>query len=143
MPDFTVKIEDAELTRLIAESPEMGDKFVRALAFQVQGRAQELAPVLYGVLKNSIFTKTSKSDGYSAAVAAANGAAVASGREAPIIPDPTPAAKKGVAYVAPSVEYAYWQEFGTSKMAAQPYMSPAVEMVTQNEAEQIAKDVIK
>jgi HK97 gp10 family phage protein len=36
------------------------------------------------------------------------------------------------AYVAPGVNYAYFQEFGTSKMAAHPFLTPAVEKADED-----------
>lgn len=135
--EVRVTTDFAELDRLLATMPEKRDEFVRAVAFRVQGRAQEIAPVLTGALKNSIFTKTTRYNGYGEAVMAALGSNV----KASISDDPTPMAQTGVAYVAPAVEYAYWVEFGTSRRAAHPYLLPALEMVATHEAKDIAREV--
>lgn len=40
--------------------------------------------------------------------------------------------------VGSNVEYSVYQEFGTSKMEAQPHLRPAVEQVMRSEADQLA-----
>jgi hypothetical protein len=131
---MTTTLDDDVLDRLIKGQPERADRFISALAFRLEGYAKDFAPVMYGALKNSIFTRTSKTDGLSAAIAAAlaKNPAVTCG-------DPTPGTPPlGTAYVAPSVDYALWQEIGTSRMAAQPYMTPAVER-TNGDIPELAK----
>ena len=45
---------------------------------------------------------------------------------------------KLVGVVQAGMEYAYWVEFGTSKMPARPYLTPAVEANKQNLLDTIA-----
>ena len=70
-------------------------KAVRKAAFDVQARAQSIAPVDTGALRNSISTSVSG-----------------------------PSAEVG-----PTVHYGVYLEYGTSRMAPQPYRSPALEQV--------------
>jgi HK97 gp10 family phage protein len=123
-----IKIDTEVLDRLIKESPEMVDKAVRATAFGVEADAKMLAAVDTGAMRASIFTVTSKSNGFGAASSAAS-----SKRPDAEINDPTPGKPPLMtAYVAPGVNYAYYVEFGTGKMAAQPFMTPAVEKADDN-----------
>jgi HK97 gp10 family phage protein len=75
----------------------------------VTSEAKSLAPVDMGLLRNSIMYKTgAKSGGNS------------DGRELTVEP------KVYEGYVGSNTEYATYQEFGTFKMEAQPYLRPAV-----------------
>lgn len=113
----TIKLDTAVLDRLIAKSPEMMDKAVRATAFDVEGVAKQGAAVDTGAMRASIFTKTHQGSNMPAGVP---GDAELS--------DPTPGTPPLMtAYVAPGVNYAYWVEFGTTRMSAQPFLTPAVE----------------
>lgn len=121
--DFNVVIDTKKLDALIAKSPEMVDKAIVATAFDVAGLAAEFAPLQTGALKASIFVKTHSSNGFSAAESAASGM----NPEAEIH-DPTPDTPPLMtAYVAPGMNYAAYQEFGTSRMPAHPFLTPAVE----------------
>jgi HK97 gp10 family phage protein len=112
-----IKIDTKKLDELIAKSPEMVDKAIRSTTFDVEGNAKSAAAVDTGAMKASIFTKTSKGSNMPSSVP---GDAE--------LNDPTPDTPPLMtAYVAPGVNYAAYVEFGTSKMAAQPFMTPAVE----------------
>lgn len=106
-----VKLDTKGLEALIKTSPEQVDTAVRATAFQVQGIAQMLSPVATGANRNSIYTKTSKGN-------------VGSPGE---LGDILPAVGLGEAVIGPSMEYSFFLEFGTSRMAARPYLTPAAE----------------
>lgn len=106
-----VKLDTSGLDALIKTSPEQIDAAVRATAFGVQAIAQALSPYLTGANKNSIYAKTSK------------GNIGTPGDLGDVLPE----AQIGEAYVGPSMEYSYYLEYGTSKMAARPYMTPAAE----------------
>jgi HK97 gp10 family phage protein len=108
---ITVKLDTSKLEALIKDAPEQIDAAVRATAFQVQAIAQGLSPVLTGANRNSIYTKTSKG---------VNGSPGELG-------DILPSASIGEAYVGPSMEYSAFLEYGTSRMAARPYLTPAAE----------------
>ena len=108
---ITVKLDTSGLDRLIQTAPEQVDKAVRATAFQVQGIAQMLSPVLTGANRSSIYTKTSK------------GTSGTPGAAGDVLPD----VGMGEAVIGPSMEYSAFLEYGTSKMGARPYLTPAAE----------------
>lgn len=117
-----VVIDTAVLDKLIKESPEMVDKAIRMTAFDIEAIAKSLAAVDTGAMRDSIFTKTSMGSNMPSSVIG--------DRE---LHDPTPGEPPLMtAYIAPSVNYAYWVEFGTGKMAAQPFMTPAVEKADES-----------
>lgn len=111
------------LDAIVRDCDKKAEQILRKLAFEVEGKAKQLAPYDTTALRNSIYTQTDKYDGYDKAVSE-----VASKRpDAKVHRNPKPG--KGEAIVGPCVEYGIYQEFGTSKMAAQPYMTPAVEAI--------------
>lgn len=111
------------LDAIVRDCDKKAEQILRKLAFEVEKTAKQLAPYETTALRNSIYTQTDKYDGYDKAVSE-----VASKRpDAKVHRNPKPG--KGEAIVGPCVEYGIYQEFGTSKMAAQPYMTPAVEAI--------------
>lgn len=70
---------------------------LRKTAFDIEADARALAPVDTGALRGSISTSFA-GDGRSGSM---------------------------TAEIGPTVDYGIWQEYGTSVMAAQPYMTPA------------------
>jgi HK97 gp10 family phage protein len=135
----TVKADTAALDALITSCPERADEFVRAMAFTCEAFAKDYSAVDTGAQKNGIFTKTSQSSGFDVAAQKAIDSAAERGKDIQVS-DPTPDAETGIAYVAPSTEYSVWQEFGTSKMAAHPFLYPAMEQAAAR-AEELAKKV--
>jgi HK97 gp10 family phage protein len=118
-----IKLDTAELDRIMKNLSINRDQMVRKIAFEVQDAAKQLAPVDTSALQNSIYTVTAEADGYGAAsgeAKSANGNALTA---------PHPAPKTGAAHVGPCVDYAEYVELGTSRMAAQPFLVPAVEQV--------------
>jgi HK97 gp10 family phage protein len=120
----TFHLDMSKLIEIIGALPERADKVVRKTAFEVEAAAKVLAPVDTGALKNSIYTVTSKSDGFSAAMGAADELRPGS-VAGPIPEDP----ERGQAFVGPCVNYGIYVELGTHKMAAQPYLYPALAQV--------------
>jgi HK97 gp10 family phage protein len=121
-------IDTRELDRIAANSDKTAEQILRRLAFEVEADAKQMAPIDTGALRNSIYTVTEKSDGYGDASGKAMGSAWKKAgqiRET----EPHPAPGKGEARVGPCVNYAEYQEFGTSKMPAHPYLIPALEKV--------------
>lgn len=114
MPRPSVTIDTSGINRILRNLPGNRDQLVRRIAFEVEARAKQKAPVDTGALRASIYTRTSK------------GSEQAPGTQE------LPAPEKGVAHVGPSVEYGIYQELGTSDMAPQPYLGPAVAEVRAN-----------
>jgi HK97 gp10 family phage protein len=124
-----VVIDTEKLDLLVAQFPTMVDKAIRATAFDVAGNAAGPGiAVDTGAMRASIFTKTHQGSNYSDAASAAQ-----SLRPEAEIDDPTPTdCPLMTAYIAPGVNYAYFQEFGTSKMAAHPFLTPAIEKADED-----------
>ena len=116
MPENFI-LDDAKLRELIQKAPDMVDEAIRATAFDVEAQAKALAAVDTGAMRSSIFTKTSKGSNAPSSLPG----------DVEFV-DPTPGdPEKMKAYIAPGVEYAGFVEFGTSKQAAQPFLTPAIE----------------
>ncbi len=82
-------------------------------AVKVTAQAKSLAPIDLGELKGSIMWKTAKADGLHT--------------EGNKLSEPV----KGLsAIVGTATEYGIYQEFGTRKMAPQPFLTPAANIVT-------------
>lgn len=100
-------------------------KVVRKAAFDIQRIAMQNAPVDLGALKGSIYVVTHKSSTYDAAVNAAESA----NPQVELLPEVERPANDRTAFVAVGVTYGIYQEFGTTKMPAHPYLTPAAELV--------------
>jgi HK97 gp10 family phage protein len=118
-----VKLDTKVMDELIRMTPENADKALRATAFQVEGIAKGGSPVLTGANRNSIYTKTSK------------GNHGTPGDMGDILPN----VSQGEAVVGPSMEYSAFLEFGTSRMAPRPYLTPAAEQAPALFEENIKK----
>lgn len=116
------------------------DKLVRATAFKVEAGAKVRAPVDTGMLKNSIYSATSRGSAGGAANVAAYQESYTTQRQRtgsrrkgiqgimrrkvfPVIG----AQPLGTAVVAVGAEYGAWVEYGTRHRPAHPYLIPAVE----------------
>lgn len=121
---ITTKLDMRGLERLQRELMPKAEALVEKTAFDVQGQAQNRAPVDTGALKASHYTVTRRGGDDLNAVRALVAQLAGPGVSVVAIPRPT---DDLVAHVGPSVEYAIFQELGTSKMGAQPFLVPAVE----------------
>lgn len=126
MSDFTttnITLDTTRLDEIMGKLDLTLDRILVRFAFGIEAEAKMNAPVDTSALRNSIYTVTTQGeDGYNAAAAAAEGARPGVKTEALPVPSaPT------VAHVGPCVEYAGFVELGTSRMAAEPYLVPAVE----------------
>lgn len=126
--DAKITMDLTKLEKLLKNSPEHFDKAIRATGFQVEAKAKTLAPVDTGALRNSIHTVTHDDSTFSQAVGRIQKRkkSRAAAERAVEIPKPD---KPMVARVGPGMEYGIYLEFGTSRMAARPYMFPAVQGV--------------
>lgn len=122
-PQITYTLDTTRLNRILKNLPGKTEDNNRAIAFRIEGEAKVKAPVDTGALQNSIYTVCGDKDGYRAAStkvrernpkAATNSLPKPSGHDA---------------HVGPSVNYGFYQEFGTRRMSAQPYLVPAVRAV--------------
>ena len=128
-------LDDSRLRELIEKSPEKVDAAIRETAFDAEAIAKANAAVDTGAMRASIFTKTSQGDNYGEA----ENDALEHNPDVTTL-DPTPGVPPLMtAYVAPGVKYAGFVEFGTSKMAAQPFMTPAIEKAEESFARHIAE----
>lgn len=119
------KLDTRELDRIMRQSGLKARQVVKRFAFKVEGYAKMNAKVATGAMKNSIYTVADGYNGYASAAAQAR----SKNSEIETVPIPTPATKD-IAHVGPCVDYGVFVEFGTSKMAAQPYLIPAVEQAS-------------
>ena len=95
---------------------EGNDKALLTLVTRVASQAKALAPVDLGQLKNSIMGRVEKQDfGFN------------QGGKKQAIYLISPKAKQGEGYVGSNLLHAIYNEFGTRKMAAQPFLRPAIE----------------
>lgn len=90
-------------------------------AFDVQAQAQSRAPVATGFLKSSIYVRTETMSTY--------GTGVGEGAHGSYLLPEVEAPDGYNAYVAVGANYGQFIEYGTSKMAAQPYLIPAADAV--------------
>ena len=133
--DLSFTLDTKMLDAIVRDSDKKGEQILRKLAFEVEGKAKQLAPYDTTALRNSIYTQTDKVDGYDAAVSE-----VASKRpDVKVHRNPKPG--KGEAIVGPCVEYGAAVEFGhrtkpfkksygaQNFVPAHPYMTPAVEAI--------------
>ena len=120
----TFKFDTTELDRIMKVLDKNMDDIGTAIAFEIEANAKVRAPVMTSALRNSIYTVTKKEDGYASATTAAG----SKNKTATFNRHPTPTGDT-IANVGPAVDYAEYQEYGTSKMAAHPFMFPAVEYV--------------
>jgi HK97 gp10 family phage protein len=111
-----ITLDAGELDRIAKEMGRNKRDIVKAIAFEIERMAAQLAPKDTSSLANSIHTRLQ--DGGSSPQAPTNGAQMED------LPDPT---GDVLAIVGSGVEYAAYQEFGTVHMASQPYLGPAVE----------------
>lgn len=94
-------------------------KAVRKASFDVQALAQTRAPVDTGFLKSSIYTVTHNSSTYGQGLQG----------ESTLLPEIDKPADDLTAFVAVGANYGAYVEYGTSRMAAQPYFHPAFDAV--------------
>lgn len=92
-----VKLDTRKLDKIAKDAPSTADGIVRKWAAVIAGDAARDAPVETGALRNSILANSPQ--------------------------------KMGPEYyrVQDGVEYGIWQEIGTARMRARPFLTPAVE----------------
>jgi HK97 gp10 family phage protein len=122
----TFKLDTRELDKIIRNMDGNKNKVGKLLGFELEAEAKKRAPRLTSAMSNSIYTVTKDYDGYSNA----SGAAMQANPKAETQPHPKPTGNV-LARVGPCVNYAEFVEFGTSRQSAQPYLTPAAEVIAQ------------
>lgn len=117
-----VKLDTKELDRIAAQLDTNRTRICVRFAFQAEGLMKQLAVKDTSAMANSVYTVTKDDDGYSQAA----GDAHAKRPNVETEPHPKPEGNI-IARVGPCVNYAGYVEFGTSKMAAQPFVGPSIE----------------
>lgn len=115
-----VMLDTRVLDQILATCDTNAENVCTRVALLVEQDAKMNAPYDTGALSASISTTTRTGDG------GGEGAALAANPKAMTVSLPKPAAPY-YAVVGPCVEYGIYQEFGTSRMAAHPYLLPAVD----------------
>jgi HK97 gp10 family phage protein len=126
MSEVTFKLDTRELDRIVRQMDGNKNKVGKLLGFELEAEAKKRAPRLTSAMANSIYTVTKDYDGY----ANASGAARQANPKAETEMHPKPSGNV-MARVGPCVNYAEFVEFGTSRQAAQPFLTPAAEVVFQ------------
>lgn len=103
-------------------------KGILTTCINVMTNAKTITPVDEGRLRNSIMYKILKKKG-----GFNNSGGEKANKE--ITPEP----KKLEGYVGSNTEYSIYQEFGTRKMRAQPFLRPAIEFVRTGNRDEILK----
>jgi HK97 gp10 family phage protein len=111
----SVIIDDRKLTAIIRNSGTNARQAIRNIAFAVETGAKLRAPVDIGALRASIYTVMGNEQIPMPQVPG----------EPRRVALPQPRSKLE-AHIGPSVDYGIYQEFGTRRMAAQPYLVPAL-----------------
>jgi hypothetical protein len=116
----SVKMNTRKLDLIMKNLPKAVLAVEEKIGAEVVAVAKELAPVDEGALRASIYMRTpSRNDRPNVST------------ESGDFSLPEPEDRMSVV-VGPSVGHGIWQELGTSKMAAQPYLAPAVRKVRSN-----------
>lgn len=127
-----VTVDTGRLNRILRNLGGNTRDAVRKVAFRVEAEAKTNAQEQHvwdtGALVNSIYTEIGDPERYTEADAKVKAQARDGEPPAETTPLPTPS-NRTTAHVGPSVHYAIYHEFGTHKMAARPYLAPAVETV--------------
>ncbi len=117
-----VRLDTRVLDKITAELSKKRNKLIRETAFRIERTAKPMTALKFGALRSSGYTKTDQGSTYAAGVAEASGK-----RPGVQFTDEPQVETPGNAIVGFSVEYALFQELGTSKMAAHPFLVPALE----------------
>jgi len=118
--ELAIELDIEGLKSLVAGMEEKVGEGVRETAFLIERGAKERVPVDTGALKNSIQTVV-----FGQAAGGADALAVTLNPSARILPLPEPE-NSLMAIVGASVDYAAHVEYGTVRMAAQPFLEPAM-----------------
>ena len=124
-----MSVEITKYGDLLKAVEDGNEKAILTLVTRVTATAKTLAPVHLGQLRNSIMGRVEKKDiDYNM-----------SGKE-PATAKLTERAKQGEGFVGSNLLHAIYNEFGTRRMAAQPFLRPAVNIeASGSKSEQTVK----
>lgn len=122
-----IQLDTKPLEHMVAMMNDVASIVVRKIAFDVEANAKSLAPVDLGALKASIYVSTRGESSYRAN----SNEAFFLRPSADIAPE-IAASSQLEAIVGVPMGYAAFVEFGTSRMGAQPFLTPAIEMEREN-----------
>jgi len=114
-----VHLDTTMLDKIVAGLNTNTEAVMVAFAIEIEGLAKSIAPYETGALQNSIHTRGR--DGTNTR----SGSSYGAGHEEEEIPD---AGGEVMAVVGTGMNYAAYVELGTYRMAAQPYLGPAVDV---------------
>jgi hypothetical protein len=127
MPSGVVYNHIPEVSRKLVR---FRDRLVRKTAFDIERTAKPLAPVRYGLLKNSIYTVTSDTSG---AVAADQAMVRRKGIGSRFVdltfPQLSPTGDPARALVVVGAKYGIFVEMGTIHMPARSYLGLAAQLI--------------
>mgnify|MGYP005813244235 CR=1 FL=1 len=112
MIDLSVSITHDRFPEIIAKLPDAAMAVVTKVAFDVEQKAKEVCPVDTGALRNSISLFSGQFESISGSTGFLSGFS-----------------EPAYIEVGPTMDYSIYVEYGTYKMAAQPYMRPAADLV--------------
>ena len=116
-----VMLDTRVLDQIIATCDTNAETVCVRVGYLVEQDAKMNAPYKLGALSGSIETVTREGESHDG-----RGAALDANPKVNVVEIPKPVAPF-YAHVGPCVEYGIYQEFGTSRMAAHPYLLPAVD----------------
>lgn len=128
--NLSFTLDTKMLDAIVRDCDKKAEQILRRMGFEVEGVAKQLSPYETTALRNSIYTQTSEgeySEGREVGFSSIESNVLEKRPDAKTEQLPTPDSNE--VFIGPCVEYGIYQEFGTSKMAAQPYMTPAVEAI--------------
>lgn len=110
------------LPELAVRLEETVSKIVRKTAFDIQAKAAAAAPIQTGFLKNSIYVVTGAGESTYGRVQEPSGSQE-------LLPEVDRPAHKTEAIVAVGANYGIYVEYGSVHGPAQPYLTPAAEVM--------------
>lgn len=122
---MTVEIYKKDISKALEESTMKG---ILETCIKIVTNAKSISPVDDGRLRNSIMWSIPQLKG-----------GFNDSPKEKADKEITPKPQKLEGYVGSNTEYSIYQEFGTRKMAAQPYLRPAIEFVRTGDKTDILK----
>jgi len=117
-----MELEFNHFDEVFAGIDQQVNQLVRKTAFDIEGSAKQESRVRYGFMRNAWYVRTEDSSDYTSLSAPAPGY-----REFPEIAAPG----HNEALIVGGAAHTVYNEYGTSKMGAQPMLTPAVERARQ------------